>query len=313
MEQPKGYIKKGEENLVCKLERSLYGLKQSPRQWNKRFDTFMKKQGYRRSYYDHCLYYKGTEIHTAIYLLLYVDDILIISKEKAKVENLKNLLRAEFEMKDLGEAAKILGINIRRNRQKGKLTLIQEDYINKVLKKFSMEDAKITKQPITYQHQLSKAQCPIEPKDIDEMKDVPYYNVVGSIMYLMVCTRPGLAHVMSILSKYMANLGKEHWQAMKWTMRYLAGTTKVGLVYRRLSSKLLIEGYSDADYAGDKDSRRSTTTYFFTIGGSCVSWKVQLQLVVALSTTESEYIVVIEAIKEALWLHGHLEEITKTK
>ncbi|KAM6592736.1 secreted RxLR effector protein 161-like [Cannabis sativa] len=100
---------------------------------------------------------------------------------------------------------------------------------------------------------------------------------------------------------------------MKWTMRYIAGTTKVGLVYIRLNTKLLIEGHNDGDYADDRDNRRSTTTYYFIIGGCCISCKVQLQPVVALSTTESEYIIVTEAIKEALWLQGLLEEVTKVK
>ncbi|KAM6579722.1 hypothetical protein CsatA_008998 [Cannabis sativa] len=145
------------------------------------------------------------------------------------------------------------------------------------------------------------------------MKDVPYSNAVGSVMYLMVSTRPDLGFAMSVLSKYMANPGKVHWLAMKWVFRYLLGTTKVGLTYNRQKANTIIEGYSDSDYAGDRDNRRSTSAYFFLIGGNCVSWKVQLQPVVALSTTEAEYVATTEAIKEAIWLKGLMRELNLLK
>ncbi|XP_060967778.1 secreted RxLR effector protein 161-like [Cannabis sativa] len=152
-----------------------------------------------------------------------------------------------------------------------------------------MRDAKVVKQPITSQYTLSKEQSPKTEKEIEAMKDVPYSNAVGSVMYLMVSTRPDLGYAMSVLRKYMANPGKVHWLAMKWGFRYLLGTTKVGLIYNRQKANTIIEGYSDSDYAGDRDNRRSTSAYLFLIGGNCASWKVQLQPVVALSTTEAEY------------------------
>ncbi|XP_062075011.1 secreted RxLR effector protein 161-like [Humulus lupulus] len=107
----------------------------------------------------------------------------------------------------------------------------------------------------------------------------------------------------------MSNPGREHWNAMKWVFRYLKGSTHIGLKFTKRPNNNLIEGYSDADYAGDRDSRKSTSAYFFLLGGNCVSWRVQLQHVVALSTTESEYIAVTEAIKEAIWIKGLMEEV----
>uniref|UniRef100_A0A803R4Z6 Reverse transcriptase Ty1/copia-type domain-containing protein n=1 Tax=Cannabis sativa TaxID=3483 RepID=A0A803R4Z6_CANSA len=313
MTQPEGYVEKGKPNHVCKLVKSLYGLKQSPRQWNKRFDTFMMKQGFSRSYYDACFYHKGTDINTVIYLLLYVDDMLIISKERSQVDEMKKQLKAEFEMKDLGIASKILGITIKRDRKLGKLFLTQEDYIQKIIEKFSMKDSKKTSQPITSQYTLTKEQCPKTEAEKEAMSKVPYSSAVGTIMYLMVCTRPDLAFAISTLSKYMANPGKIHWLAMKWVFRYLVGTPKVGLIYKQQKFSTNIEGYSDADYAGDRDSRKSTSSYMFLLGGNCVSWKAQLQPVVALSTTESEYISTTEAIKEAIWMKGLLTEIKLLK
>ncbi|XP_062074786.1 secreted RxLR effector protein 161-like [Humulus lupulus] len=163
---------------------------------------------------------------------------------------------------------------------------------------------------MTNQYYLSKEQCPKTQTEKEEMDKVPYSNAVGSIMYLMVCTRPDLAYAISVLSKYMANPGKEHWEAMKWVFRYLLGSTETGLKFTKKLNCTLIEGYSDADYAGDKDNRKSTSAYFFLVEGNCVSWRVQLQPVVALSTTESEYVAVTEAIKEAIWIKGLMEELS---
>ncbi|KAM6585079.1 hypothetical protein CsatB_012081 [Cannabis sativa] len=162
---------------------------------------------------------------------------------------------------------------------------------------------------MTNQYYLSKEQCPKTIAEKESMSEVPYSSAVGSVMYLMVSTRPDLAYAISVLSKYMANPGKQHWEAMKWLLRYLLGSTEVGLNYKRRDNNRMITGYSDADYAGDRDSRKSTSAYFFTLWGNCISWKVQLQPVVALSTTESEYVAVTEAIKEAIWLKGLLDEL----
>ncbi|OAE34530.1 hypothetical protein AXG93_1247s1020 [Marchantia polymorpha subsp. ruderalis] len=125
----------------------------------------------------------------------------------------------------------------------------------------------------------------------------------------MVCSRPDIAHAISVLSRYMSNPGKEHWLAMKHLLRYLKGTTYVGLMYCKRGSSVLVEGYVHSDYAGDKDSKKSTTAYQFLINGNCVSWKSQLQLVVMLSIVEAEYIAAIEAVKEGIWIQGLLREL----
>jgi hypothetical protein len=141
------------------------------------------------------------------------------------------------------------------------------------------------------------------------MSRVPYPSVVGSLMYAMVCTRPDIAHVVGVVSRYMNNLGKEHWEAVKWILRYLRGTANHALCFG--GSETVLQGYVDSYMAGDKDSRRSTTWYVFTIGGTTISWISKLQKVVALSTTEVEYVVAIEASKEMIWLHRFMEELGK--
>ena len=141
------------------------------------------------------------------------------------------------------------------------------------------------------------------------MSKVPYSSAVGSVMYSMICTRPDLAHAISTLSRFMSNPGKEHWLAMKWLLRYIATTTNVGLRYLKTGTQLEVEGYVDSDYAGDRDTRKSTTAYFFLLCGNCISWKSQLQPVVTLSTAEAEYIAATEAVKEGIWLKGMLREL----
>ena len=141
------------------------------------------------------------------------------------------------------------------------------------------------------------------------MENVPYSHAIGSVMYLMVSTRPDIAYAVSVLSRYMSNPGLTHWEAVKWLLRYLAHTTHYGLTFSKSGNSVCLNGYVDANYANDRDNRKSTTSFIFTLCGSCISWKSQLQPIVALSTTESEYIAMTEAFKEALWLKGLMAEI----
>ncbi|KAL5538478.1 hypothetical protein UlMin_035497 [Ulmus minor] len=145
------------------------------------------------------------------------------------------------------------------------------------------------------------------------MKNIPYSNTEGSLMYSMVSTRPDLSFATSVLTRYKSNPGKPHWQALKWLFRYIKGTLFIGLIYKRKNKDLWLEGFVDSDYAGHEDNRRSTTTYMFCINDYCISWKSQLQPIVALSTIEAEYIAVTEAIKEAIWLQGLLLELKVLK
>ena len=308
MKQPEGFEIEGKKDQVCLLKKSLYGLKQSPRQWYKRFDSFMLGHGYSRSMYDSCVYFRKLNDGSFIYLLLYVDDMLIAAKNIAEIHQLKALLSGEFDMKDLGAAKKILGMEIRRDRGAGKLYLTQESYIKKVLERFGMKDAKPVSTPLASHFRLSAAQSPTSEEEEKYMARVPYSSAVGSIMYAMVCTRPDISQAVSVVSRYMANPGKEHWQAVKWILRYLKGTLNICLEFGRNKNTLV--GFVDSDYAGDLDKRRSLTGYVFCIGGCAISWKATLQHVVALSTTEAEYMAVTEAIKEALWLRGLFGELT---
>ncbi|XP_062118964.1 secreted RxLR effector protein 161-like [Humulus lupulus] len=145
------------------------------------------------------------------------------------------------------------------------------------------------------------------------MEKVPYAMALGCLMYIMVSTRPDIAHALSILSRFMSNPGLEHWNALKWLLRYLKGTTEIGLRYRQMDQKVTLEEFVDADYATSKDTRRSTTSHVFTTNGDCICWKSQVQSVVSLSTTEAKFMATTEAFKEAIWLQGILKELKLLK
>jgi hypothetical protein len=282
----------------------LYGLKQAPRQWYLKFDDFMMRSGYTRCAMDHCCYVKHFNA-SYIILLLYVDDMLIAGSNMVEINKLKRQIQMseEFEMKDLGAAKQILGMSISRDRSDGSLKLSQEKYIGKILSKFSLQDAKVRGTPLGSHFKLTREQSPQTDKDREEMAKVPYASAVGSLMYAMVCTRPDIAHAVGVVSRFMSNPGREHWEAVKWLFRYLKGTSKVALHFKR--KDVILEGFSDADLGGCLDTRKSTTGYIFTLGGT--AGMSRLQKSVALSTTEAEYMAISEAGKEMIWLKNFLD------
>ncbi|KAL0551468.1 hypothetical protein IC582_010556 [Cucumis melo] len=175
-------------------------------------------------------------------------------------------------MKDLGAAKKILGIEILRDRNNNELSLTQKTYTNKVLCRFNLANSKVVSTPLAQHIKISARDSPKDPTDRQAMSYVPYSNATGSLMYLMVCTRPDLAHSSSLVSRYMGNSGKIHWEATKWVFRYLVGTENRGLLYKSPNdSKLRVRGFMDTDFAGDPDKRRSLTGVAFTLGENLIS------------------------------------------
>jgi hypothetical protein len=181
-----------------------------------------------------------------------------------------------------------------------------------VLERFGMDhNTKPTTTLLAPYFKLSAAMSSSTDEERDHMAHVPHANLVGSLMYAMVCTRPDISQAVSVVSKYMHDPGKGHWQAAKWILRYILGTVDVGLKFKRVDNGLdqILGGYVDSDYTGDLNKRRSTTGYVFTLAGGPVSWRSTLQTTVTLSTTEAEYMTVADAINEAIWLHGLIEDL----
>ena len=182
--------------------------------WYQKFYTFIHGLGFTRSKADHCVYFKLIGDHV-IYLVLNVDDMLLVGNDKEIIHDLKTQLSSKFNMKDLGAANYILGMEIKRDRAKRKLWLNQRKYVETILQRFNMQDSKPMMVPIPIGVKLSAEQCPKTQEEEEDMSRVPYASAVGSLMYAMVCTRPDIAHAVGVLSRFMSKLGKEHWPAVK--------------------------------------------------------------------------------------------------
>ncbi|KAJ9564196.1 hypothetical protein OSB04_000162 [Centaurea solstitialis] len=308
MEQPEGFEDPKNPNKVCKLLKSIYGLKQASRSWNLHFDERIKEFGFAKSEFEPCVYTKFSG-SIVTFLVLYVDDILLIGNDVPTLQSVKEWLSKCFQMKDLGEAAYILGIKIYRNRSKRLIGLSQSTYIDKVLKRFRMDESKKGFIPMQHGIVLSKTQCPVSSEDQDKMKSVPYASAIGPIMYAMLCTRPDVAYSVSVTSRYQQNPGEPHWVAVKNILKYLRRTKEMFLVFGGSEDEISVTGYSDASFQTDRDDFRSQSGYVFTLNGGAISWKSSKQDTIADSTTEAEYIAASDAAKEAVWLRNFLSDL----
>ncbi|KAJ9541567.1 hypothetical protein OSB04_028073 [Centaurea solstitialis] len=308
MEQPEGFEDPKNPNKVCRLLKSIYGLKQASRSWNLHFDERIKEFGFAKSEFEPCVYTKFSG-SIVTFLVLYVDDILLIGNDVPTLQSVKEWLSKCFQMKDLGEAAYILGIKIYRNRSKRLIGLSQSTYIDKVLKRFRMDESKKGFIPMQHGIVLSKTQCPVSSEDQDRMKSVPYASAIGSIMYAMLCTRPDVAYSVSVTSRYQQNPGEPHWVAVKNILKYLRRTKEMFLVFGGTADEISVTGYSDASFQTDRDDFRSQSGYVFTLNGGAISWKSSKQDTIADSTTEAEYIAACDAAKEAVWLRNFLSDL----
>ncbi len=289
--------------MVWKLKRALYGLKQAPRLWNKRLDEFLRSIGFKHLESEHSVYCRKSNAIIAVY----VDDLLISCESEVEMSELKQLLGKTFEMKDLGSVKKLLGVTIVRNCDKKTFSLNQEDYVEKLLSKFGLEQCKHAVTPAEVGAKLKKDMCPRTQEEIEEMRNVPYAMAVGSLLYLVNCTRPDIAYAVANVSKFMQNPGRQHWIAVKRILRYLKGTSNYDLTLGS-TEPLNPIGYCDSDWGGDPDDRKSTSGYLFLYGG-VVSWRSRKQKTVALSSSEAEYMAATDAAKEAVWIQQFIEEL----
>lgn len=191
--------------------------------------------------------------------------MLVASKSKPEISLIKHYLQASFEMKGLGAAQRILGMDIQRDREKGELWLVQHDYIQKRLKRFQMHESIEVSVHIASHFKLSTRQSPVTEAEQKEMDQVPYANIVGSILYTMMCTRQDIAHVVSFVSRYMGNPGKDHWNALKRVLGYLKGSANCGILFRSIEGFCgeALTGYVDTDHEANLENSRSQSGYIF--------------------------------------------------
>ena len=299
MKQPEGYEKQGEEDLVCKLSKSIYGLKQSSRCWNTALDAHLKRMGFAQLKSDPCIYASGGE--DTFYIGVYVDDMILAGKNEAKMRSVKEELTSRFDIKDLGKLSYFLGMSIVQDQEKKETWIGQPTYAEKLLTKMGMSDCKPVKTPADPANRLVKA-----AEDEQAVDQQLYQSLVGGLMYLATCTRPDIAYTVGMLARFSSKPNQTHWVAAKRVLRYLKGTMNFGLIY---SGDPGVLGYSDADWAGDMDDRKSTSGYMFQIAGGPVSWRSKKQDTVALSTAEAEYVALSSAAQECVWMRRLVSEL----
>ncbi|WVZ67986.1 hypothetical protein U9M48_016985 [Paspalum notatum var. saurae] len=282
MEQPDGFVVKGQESKVCKLLKSLYGLKQAPKQWHEKFDTTLTSAGFAVNEADSCVYYRygGGK---GVILCLYVDDILIFGTDIDVINEVKSFLSTKFDMKDLGEADVIL--NIKLIKDESGITLSQTHYVEKVLSRFGYIDSKPSPTPYDPSVTLKKN----KRIGVNQLK---YSQIIGSLMYLASATRPDISFAVSKLSRFMSNPGTDHWHALE----------------RVMAPRFVLEGYSDANRIYD-DELYATSGYVFMLGGGAVSWRSCKQTILTRSTMEAELAALDTASVEADWLRELLMDL----
>ena len=209
MDQPEGFSVKGKEHMVCKLKKSIYGLKQASRQWYLKFNDTITSFGFQENIVDRCIYMKvsGSKF---IFLVLYVDDILLATNDLGLLHQTKKYLSQNFEMKDMGEATYVIGIEIFRDRSQGLLGLSQKTYINKILERFNMEKCSAGVVPNQKGDKFNAMQCPKNELEREQMRNIPYASVVGSLMYAQTCTRPDISFAVGMLGRYQSNPSLDH-------------------------------------------------------------------------------------------------------
>ena len=311
MRQPPGFIDPEQPKHVCRLARGLYGLRQSGRVWYQTLTNAFKDLGFTVCAVDHAVFISRNESGRVV-VAASTDDLLIISDSLDRVNETKRGLETHFEMTDLGEVCWLLGVEIRRDRAKRTLSLSQGAFVKTIVGRFNLEDANPVTTPMDPSVRLSKDQCPKTDEEKEDMADVPYRELIGSLMYASVATRPDVAHAITALSQFLENPGRVHWQAGLRVLRYLKGTADYALTYGFEEGVGMPAGkpigYTDTDFAS-QEHRHSVSGYSFLMHGGAVSWSSKTQAVIALSSTEAEYIAGTHAAKEAKWLTMLLSEI----
>jgi hypothetical protein len=301
MQQPPGYHAVSKSKLVCRLRKTLYGLKQSGRRWYQRLvEIMMTHLKFSRSDVDQAVFFRRDE-KSVIIVLVHVDDCTVTASSMALIIDFKLRITEHVEITDLGELHWLLGIEIRRDRQRRTIHLSQRSYLESILRRYGFQDLKPVSIPMDTNIRLTTAQSPSTTADFALMRDIPYREAVGSLMYAALGTRPDIAFAVQTISRFSSKPGPAHWEAVKRVFRYLKGTIELWLSYGKTNMKLL--GYTDADGSMAED-RHAISGYAFLIHGGAVSWSAKRQEIIALSTTEAEYVAITHAAKEALWLRS---------
>jgi len=285
--------------MVYKLKKALYGLKQAPRAWYSRIESYFTAQGFKKCPYEHTLFIKTGGEGKLLVVCLYVDDLLYTGNDDSMFAEFKQSMMSEFEMTDLGRMHYFLGIEVQQNSTG--IFIGQKKYAQQVLEKFKMNECNSVTNPIVPGTKLCK------DHGGTKIDSTLYKQIMGSLMYL-THTRPDIMFVVCLLSRYMECPTELHLMAAKRVFRYLKGTINFGVLYRKGGSESL-SAYSDSDYAGDVEDRKSTSGYVFMLSSGAISWSSKKQPIVTLSTTEAEFISATSCACQAIWLRRILQQL----
>lgn len=298
VEQPPGFVLRGQENKVLHLVRALYGLRQAPRAWYAKLDESLLGLGFRRSASEHAVYLRGTGARRLV-VGVYVDDLIIAGSNQVDIDTFKDQMKATFKMSDLGLLHYYLGLEV--SQTEAGITICQSSYAAKILETAGLTGCNSSATPMEPRLKLSKV------SSAPSIDATMYRSVVGSLRYL-VNTRPDLSYSVGFISRFMENPTTEHLAAMKRVLRYVAGTLHFGCHYKRKKDPQLV-GYTGSDLAGDIDTRKSTSGILFFLGDNTITWQSQKQKIVALSSCEAEYIAATTGACQGIWLARLLAEL----
>lgn len=298
MTQPPCFKVAGKEHQVLKLVKALYGLKQAPRAWYMKIDKYLSDQNFKRSSSDSNLYIKTTD-SDIILLVIYVNDLIITSSSASLIQGIKQSLCQSFDMTDLGLMHYCLGVEVWQ--QPSGIFISQSKYARALLDKFRMQDCKTASTPMEKGLKLS-AQSDSPPVD-----DTTYRQLVSSLIYLSA-TRPNISFTVNYISRFMTASKADHWIAAKRVLRYVKGNPDYGILYSR-SSNPKLRGFTDSDWVGSVDDKKSTSGYVFSLGFDAVTWTSKKQQVVSLSSTKAEYRGTVKAGCEVVWLRQMLGDM----
>ena len=298
IEQPEGYIRKGEEQKVYQLKKTLYGMKQAPRAWYSRLEDYFAGEGFEKCSYEHTLFMKK-EGGRFLVVSLYVDDLIFTGNDLKLCAEFKASMQSEFDMTDLGRMKYFLGVEI--HQTEAGIFLCQGKYASEILARFGMGSCNAVNNPMVPGTKLSSQE---KGEEIDSTE---YKQLIGSLIYITT-TRPDIMYAVSFLSRFMATPKEGHLLAAKRILRYLKGTMNFGIFYKRSSDNTL-KGYTDSDFAGDLDGGKSTSGYVFMMGDGAVAWSSKKQPIVTLSTTEAEYVAATACACQSIWMREVLNSI----
>lgn len=293
MNQPKGF--ELEPGKICRLRKSLYGLKQAPRQWNNKLTDFLLSLKLQVSEFDRCVFFRKQPFTI---IAIYVDDGMIFARDQQVIDELMKQLQSRFEVHSM-ESSTFLGFQIERKRDHN-IFIHQSSYVDKIINKFGMSSSNSEESPITT-YSGSKDDTPLQ-------SDIPYRECIGSLLYAAVCIRVDIAFAVGKASRHVSDPRVMHWHACKRILRYLVGNRETGLNYSLNKNEGLI-AYCDADFAGDDETRRSTTGSMIMLAGAPIHWRSSRQGHVTTSSTEAEIVSLCSTIKDVMWIRKLATEL----